>query len=258
MVRCAIELSYDGAGFRGWQSQPGGIGIQDAIERAFAELGEHSRITGAGRTDAGVHARAQVAHIDLSKNWAPRRLVAALNSKLPPSISAIRAEVVEDGFHARRSAVSREYRYFIWNSSVCYPHIRPYVLWLPGSRYDWKRAERAASCFVGMHDFRAFCRTEDCPANTYKTVLGARLMRRGSLVVFRIEANSYLTNMIRIAVGNLLEIAGGRYDEEWLRRLLAGNDRSASARTVSPGGLFFWRVNYGREIFTSPPVHTPS
>jgi tRNA pseudouridine38-40 synthase len=161
------------------------------------------------------------------------------------------ASVGED-FSARRSAVSREYRYFIWNAPACYPHIRPYVLWLRGSHYNWERASAAAGCLAGAHDFRAFCRLEDCPENTERTVLRSRLIRRGPLLVFRIVANSYLTNMLRIAVGNLMEIASGRRGEDWLRALLragGAQDRRDSARTVSPSGLFFWRVNYSERIF---------
>ncbi|MDR1472331.1 MAG: tRNA pseudouridine(38-40) synthase TruA [Synergistaceae bacterium] len=249
MARYAIELSYDGTGYSGWQSQPGGAGVQDAVERAFAELGERVRVAGAGRTDAGVHARAQVAHADLSREWDPGRLAAGLNSKLPPSVVCMDAARVGEYFHARRSAVLREYRYFIWNAPACYPHIRPYVLWLRGGRYDWQRAISAAGMFAGTHDFRAFCRTKDCPGNTARTVSRSKLSRRGPLLVFSIAANSYLTNMIRIAIGNLLEIASGRRGENWLRDLLDGAGRRASARTVPPSGLFFWRVDYPVEVF---------
>jgi tRNA pseudouridine38-40 synthase len=196
-----------------------------------------------------VHARGQVAHFDLAKEWNTRRLTLALNTNLPPSVSVMRAARVPGTFHARRSAVAREYRYFIWNAPVCFPHIRPYVLWLPGSHYDWRRASGAARVLAGTHDFRAFCRAADRPAGTVRTVSCARLFARKNLVVFRVVANAYLTNMIRIAVGNLLQIAAGRRDESWLRSLLDGGmDRTSSGQTVSPSGLFFWRAAYVPEI----------
>ncbi|MDR1885294.1 MAG: tRNA pseudouridine(38-40) synthase TruA [Synergistaceae bacterium] len=249
MPKYAIELSYDGTGFNGWQSQPGGGSVQDSVEEALRALGEPARAVGAGRTDAGVHARAQVAAFSLSKDWPPRRLTAALNAHLPPSVSVIRSAAVRCEFHARRSAISREYRYFIWNSPTCYPHIRPYVLWLPGLCYDWGRAERAARLLEGRHDFRAFCRKVDCPDVTERTVTRAKLTRRGNLVVLRVAAESFLTNMIRIAVGNLLQIALGRRDEAWLAGLLGGGlDRRSSAQTASPSGLFLWNVLYGEKI----------
>ena len=245
MKNYALEISYDGGAFKGWQSQNGGTGVQDALEAAFSNLGEQTRVHGAGRTDVGVHARAQIATAFLAKKWEPRRLVLALNTKLPPSVSVMRAALVPDDFHARYSAVSREYRYFIWNSSTCYPHIRPYVLWCPGGYYDWRLAAESAKLFIGEHDFRAYCRAADCPDVTIRSIKRARLSLRGNLLVFTVEANSFLTNMIRIMVGNLLEIARGARDEAWFRSLFEpGTGRDMSAKTVSPSGLFFWRANY--------------
>lgn len=248
MPRYMLEVSYDGTDFRGWQSQPDGSGVQDAMEAALRSLGEDARVTGAGRTDAGVHARAQIAHVDLAKDWEPRRLTLALNAKLSLSanaISVMRTALTGDSFHARKSAVSREYRYFIWNSSTCYPYLKKYVFWLPGSHYDWGRAKAVAPCLVGEHDFRAFCRTVDCPDVTMRTVEYARLFERGNLLMFRIVANAYLTNMIRIAVGNLVSVAAGKHDAEWFEALLSGKGKRAeSAQTASASGLFFWKATY--------------
>ena len=253
-----LEISYDGSRFFGWQSQPNGMGAQDALENALALIGERTRIFGAGRTDAGVHARAQVAHFDASREWDARRLVLAINARLPSSVSVMRASRVRDDFHARRSAVLREYRYFIWNSPVCRPYVKPFVLWLPGSHYDWSRASRCAGLLAGEHDFGAFCREADRPGNTVRTVSHARLHKRGNMSVFRIIADSYLTNMARVMVGNLLAVASGRKDENWFSSLLSGARRSASAQTTAPSGLFLWRVDYGEDIWAEkiPPQNT--
>jgi tRNA pseudouridine38-40 synthase len=223
--------------------------VQDALETSLASVGENVRVVGAGRTDAGVHARGQVAHFDALKTWEPRRLKLALNAHLPSSVSVMRTAPAEENFHARRSALWREYRYFIWNAPVCYPYIKPYVLWLRGSHYDWSLASGAASSFVGEHDFRAFCRTGDCPPNTVRHVRYARLIRRGRLVLFRIVAGSYLTNMVRIAVGCLLEVAAGRKDESWLRSLLGSSGGRAASRTAGASGLFLWKVGYPTNIW---------
>ena len=228
----------------GWQSQPHGRGVQDAIESALRSIGEPARLTGAGRTDAGVHALGQVAHFDAARDWEPRRLILALNAHLPSGISVMKAAVAGNDFHARKSAVSREYRYFIWNSPVCYPHIKPYVLWLTGSHYDWPKASRAARCLTGEHDFGAFCRSADRPEIAVRNVRYARLMKRGKLVIFRIVANSYITNMVRIAVGHLLSVAAGRHDENWLMALLENGNRCDSSKTVAAAGLFLWKVTY--------------
>ncbi|MDR1020058.1 MAG: tRNA pseudouridine(38-40) synthase TruA [Synergistaceae bacterium] len=261
----ALEVSYDGGPFSGWQSQLDGSGVQDALERALHVLGERGgcgislvpyRVDGAGRTDAGVHARAQVASVRLLKRWVPRKLAAALNAHLPEAVVVTRAALAPPGFHARRSAVSREYRYFIWNSPSCYPHIRRYVLWQPVARYDWKRAAAAASAFAGRHDFRAFCRARDVPDSTERDVYCSRLYVRGRLVVFRVIANAYLTNMVRIMAGSLMEIALGRFDEARFARLLSGcADRSENAPTPPPSGLFLWGVKYPDAIDWDPPDH---
>ncbi|GHV31631.1 tRNA pseudouridine synthase A [Synergistales bacterium] len=241
----AFEIAYDGGHFAGWQAQSNGRGVQDAIERALRELGEGgTRVAGAGRTDAGVHARAQVASAALRKDWEPDRLLLALNFKLRPYISIMKAERVSQDFHARRSARSREYRYFIWNAPSVYPHIAPYVYTLPIRGMDWARAAEAAKLMTGAHDFRAFCRKSDCPDKTERTVIKSRLVKKGNLVVYRVEANAFLTNMVRIMTSNLLEIAKGKRDEAWLAGLLSGEDRTRSAQTIPPEGLFLWRVTY--------------
>ena len=244
-MKYVFEVSYDGTNYRGWQSQPGGCTVQDAFEGALADLGGASRVTGAGRTDAGVHARGQIVHAVLEKKWTPRRLTVALNAKLPADISVMKTAMVPDDFHARKNATTREYRYFIYNAPTCYPYLKPYVLWLHGGHYDWSRAMSAARLMVGEHDFRAFCRKVDCPEDTMRTVQYARLFKRGPLLVFRIVANSYLTNMIRIAVGNLLAVAAGKRGDDWFRALLSDeSDRTTSAHTAAPSGLFFWRAGY--------------
>jgi tRNA pseudouridine38-40 synthase len=156
----------------------------------------------------------------------------------------MKACAVSGGFDARRSALSREYRYFIWNASTCYPHIRPYVYWLHGSHYDWSAAAAAASLMEGRHDFGAFCRTSDRPENTVRTVKRARITKRGNLVTLKITADAYLTNMVRIAAGNLLSVAERKRDADWFESLLGGGDRNESARTLPASGLFLWRVTY--------------
>lgn len=247
MTRYALKISYDGSDLDGWQSQPSGRGVQDALCHAANAIGERGRAIGAGRTDAGVHARAQVAHIDLEHEFEPRRLKLALNAHLPDSVAVISAARADGGFHARHSAISREYRYFIKNSSTCYPYIKKYVMHLPARDIDWTEASRAARMMEGTHDFRAFCRTCDAPDETTRTVFFSRLHRIGDMIVFRIKARGYLTNMIRIAVGNFIAAGRGR-GAEWFEALLAGAPRTESAKTVPASGLFFWGAEYDKNI----------
>lgn len=247
MQRYAIRIAYDGTDFDGWQTQPSGRGVQDAIKFALNSIGIDSNAIGAGRTDAGVHARSQVAHFDTDKVIAPRRLKLALNAHLPESVSVMDAALADEGFHARHSAITREYRYFIWNSSTCYPHIKRYSMHMPWRVVDWSIAAAAARSMEGTHDFKAFCRTCDLPEMTERTVYTSRLHKRGHLAVYRVVARGYLTNMIRITVGNLIA-AGRGLGAEWFASLLKGAARSESARTVPACGLFFWDAVYDRDL----------
>ena len=137
MNRYAAEVSYDGGKFFGWQIQPGLSTVQRSLEEAVSKInGRHTPVAGAGRTDAGVHARAQVCSFDMERPWEPRRLLLAVNAHLPEGVSLMRAAAVPGDFHARFSAREREYRYFIWNASAIYPHIKGKACWIKPQRYD--------------------------------------------------------------------------------------------------------------------------
>ena len=253
MPRYVLELSYDGGDFLGWQTQPHGRTVQDVLNSAARELcNEFISTHAAGRTDRGVHARAQTVHFDTSKIWDPRRLVLALNSKLPASVSVMRAASAGEMFHARHSARLREYRYFIWNSNTCYPHIKKYVSWLPG-RYDWSLCKSLPGLIEGEHDFRAFCRTADCPENPVRTINKVQIKRLDKLLIIRIVGRGFLTNMVRIIAGDIAEVARGARDAEWFRNLIEkAEPRGSSAKTLGPEGLFFWKAYYGERIFSRP------
>lgn len=251
MSRYALFISYDGTGYHGWQTQRSGRGVQDAVRRALSKLGEDVVPYGAGRTDTGVHARRQVAHCDLKREWEPSKLALALNAHLPDDVRVMGASLAADGFDARRSAVSREYRYHIWNSHFCYPFIKRYVMHLPMQGIDWRAAGEAVRAVEGTHDFRAFCRTVDAPDDTTRTVSDCRLYRRGDLLVLRVRANGFLTNMIRIIVGNMIAVGTGRRDAAWLAGLLSGAERKESSQTAPASGLFFWDAEYPDGSFIS-------
>lgn len=242
-MRYRLDISYDGTNFDGWQTQTSGRGIQDAVERAFIKLGEKTKVNGAGRTDSGVHARCQTAHCDLAKIWEPRRLTLALNAHLPDSIEVIKTSKVDDSFDARRSALKREYRYFIWLNRTCYPFIKPYVMEC-SYKLDTDMAAKAAKLMIGEHDFRSYCRTTDAPDNTYRTIYRSDIHKCGDLVIYRIIGSGFLTNMVRIIVGNITAVASGRKDMIWLEDLFTELDRSRSAITAPAKGLFFWRADY--------------
>lgn len=255
MPNYAVELAYDGTSFVGWQSQTQGACIQDAVKSALDSLewGEH-KVIGAGRTDSGVHARGQVANVHMVREWEARRLLLALDAKLPDSISAMRMVRARDDFHARYDARSREYVYAIWNASVCYPHIKPYVHWLPGA-FDWQLAEKACRSFEGQHDFRSFARRSPPSDNSVRVLNRARLLQRGRLILFRVRANGFLTHMVRIMAGTLCEIARGGKPTDWVEELLNNPQENVPAGKKSPAsGLHLWRVEYDLPLWNPQKI----
>ncbi len=243
-MRYAARVSYLGSAYSGWQRQAQGKGVQEEIERALhAATGKTIRTTAAGRTDAGVHALGQVISFDIDKPWAPDRLLLALNFYLPEDISITAVRHAPQDFDARRSALWREYRYYIWHGNAPSPLLRGRSWWNKHP-WDFGRAQEACALYRGSHDFRAFCKTTERPERTVRTILRATLHRRGNLCVFTVRGASFLTNMVRIMVGNLDAVGRGKKDTEWLSGLLAGEERRRSAMTAPAEGLYLWRVGY--------------
>jgi tRNA pseudouridine38-40 synthase len=245
-VKYAAKLSYDGSAFCGWQKQKGiaGATIQDTFESALAILdGGHVPVTVAGRTDKGVHAAGQVASFSMSRYWEPEKLRNALDANLPESVAVMSVSGVPENFSARRSALWREYIYFVWKEHGCPPHIRPYV-WKNTVPWDHGRIREACSIIEGEHDFSAFCRLGDCPENSIRTVIRANFSSRGSLYRVRVRGKSFLTNMIRIILGSIDLVGTGKKDIPWLESLLQGKSREEAGPTAPARGLFLWKVGY--------------
>lgn len=240
-------ISYDGGKFCGWQVQPNCVTVQESLESALSLInGSHVRATGAGRTDAGVHSRGQTASFFMERAWEPRKLLLAINANLPDGAAVTSVQRRPDDFDARRDALWREYVFFVWRGSFCYPMIEPYVWWKKKDNWDDVILRKACSMLCGRHDFSAFCRASEVPDNPVRHMHFVRHVRRGHLSIFRIRGDAFLTNMIRIMVGNLDAVASGARPLSWLAKLLNGGTRSDSAATVPPTGLFFWRVAYDR------------
>jgi tRNA pseudouridine38-40 synthase len=210
-VKYAAQVAYVGTNYSGWQRQVDALSVQQVLEEALQNLSEKPvPITGAGRTDGGVHAIGQVASFTLDKEWEPSRLMLAANFYLPPDVSLMRVWRVPEDFHARRSALWREYRYFIWHGGSCWPHLRNLVWWRKRS-WDVVQVREACKILEGQHDFRAFCKTEECPENSVRALSRVRCKRgivlsQGNLSLIVVRAPSFLTNMVRIIVGNLDKI----------------------------------------------------
>jgi tRNA pseudouridine38-40 synthase len=224
-MRIALGLEYDGAALHGWQSQPHGITVQDAVERAVSTVaGERIRTAAAGRTDAGVHALAQVAHFDTTAERPLQAWVRGVNAHLPETIAVRWAHPVGDGFHARFSARARHYRYVLLNRPV-----RPALL---HGRVGWHHAcldaaamESAAARLVGAHDFSAF-RAAECQAKTpRKTLYRADVRRDGDVIQFDFCANAFLHHMVRNIVGALILVGKGERQAAWLAEILASREK---------------------------------
>lgn len=243
--RLKLIVAYDGTPFAGWQSQSHSNTVQDQLERAFERIiGDAVRVHGAGRTDAGVHALAQCAHVDVSKFLPADRWIKALNALLPSAIRVLRCRYVSQDFHARLSAKGKIYRYRLWNSVILPPfeyHRACHV----AQPLDLKSLKSAARHFVGTHDFAVFAANRGKPEpSTIRTINSVRVRQEGPCVTIEFDGNGFLYKMVRLIVGALLRCALGKLRmEEIASRLHTG--KSGSARFAAPAeGLYLVRVRY--------------
>ncbi len=243
-MRIALGVEYDGSRFCGWQTQAQGCAVQDALERALAEVaGAPVETICAGRTDAGVHALAQVVHFDTAAERPESAWVRGVNALLPPPCAVSWSRPVAPDFHARYSALARNYRYLLLNHPVrpAADHARVGWFHLP---LDLEKMRSAAQLLVGEHDFSAF-RSSECQARTpVRTMARVDVERRGDYLVLELRANAFLHHMVRNIVGCLVYVGKGKYPPEWVGEVLAGRDRSRAAPTFEAAGLYLARVEY--------------
>ncbi|MBL8480362.1 MAG: tRNA pseudouridine(38-40) synthase TruA [Sterolibacteriaceae bacterium] len=243
-MRIALGLEYEGAGFCGWQSQAGGGAVQDAVEAAISRVADAAtRVVCAGRTDAGVHALAQVVHFDTTAVRPDSAWVRGVNAHLPAAVAVRWAQPVADEFHARFSARGRRYRYILLN--------RPERPGLMAGRVGWfhrpleaDAMREAAGFMLGEHDFSAF-RAAECQAKSpIKTLRRADVARHGDVLVFDFEAGAFLHHMVRNIVGALVYVGKGTHPPAWVGEVLAGRNRARAAPTFEACGLYFAGVDY--------------
>ena len=246
--RLRLRIAYDGRPFQGWQSQARGDTVQDRLEGAFAALcgGERVAVHGSGRTDAGVHARGQVAHADVPAGWRhdAERSRGALNAHLPPEIRVLEARFVTAAFHARYSARGKIYRYRVWNAPVLEPFESGRAWHLPGT-LDEAALSEAAGRLVGRRDFSPFAANRGQPeTDTVRTVRRVTVRRQGALWTLDFEGDGFLYKMVRLLTGSAVRCAQGRAPLSWLDDLLAGRGKTSFAAPAE--GLYLLRVLYGR------------
>jgi tRNA pseudouridine38-40 synthase len=255
MPRYALQIEYHGGPFAGWQRQAGGlVSVQGSVEAALAKLepGPHT-IAAAGRTDAGVHATAQVAHVDLTRDWDPFRLAAALNAHLRPAPVAVLACVqVPDTFHARFSATARQYLFRLVARRAPVTHDKG-LAWQIAAAPDLDAMREAAAHLIGNHDFTTF-RSTFCQANSpVKTLDRIDITDRpypgGREIRFDLAARSFLHNQVRSIVGTLERVGAGAWSPDDVRAALAARNRAACGPVAPPQGLYLVGVTYPANPF---------
>lgn len=252
-----LTIAYEGAAFHGWQQQAGLRTVQGELVRAFAAIGcPGVHVEGAGRTDAGVHALGQAAHVVLARPFAPASLRAALNTNLPDDVAVQRAVVAPDGFHARFHARGKRYAY----RCLCAP-VRPAI---GRSLYHWVRRpvdvaamRQAAACLVGRHDFASFASNPgyERVRGTVRTLQHLHLLHRPGGFDLVVQGSGFLHKMVRNLLGSLLEVGYGNRAPAWIGAVLAARDRRAAGPTAPPHGLYLLAVLYARDL--SPAGEEP-
>ena len=245
MSRFKLILEYDGAPFVGWQRQENGLSVQEVLEGAiFAMTGERAVAHGAGRTDAGVHASGQVAHVDLARDWSPFRLGEGLNAHLAPRpVAVLGAEGVSDDFDARRSARGRVYLYRIVNRRAPLTFDRGHA-WAVRQGLDVEPMREAASVLIGRHDFTTFRDTQCQAKSPIRTLDRLDVARDGDAILFEVSALSFLHRQVRSMVGSLVEVGAGRWRPGDLREALEAADRTRCGQVAPACGLYLTRVEY--------------
>ncbi len=244
MSRYALEVQYDGSKFNGWQSQSSGRTVQNEIEKSLEVLtGERGRIVASGRTDSGVHALGQVAHFDLEKFFDLKRIVKGLNGINGRDISIKNVYKVDEDFHARFSAVSREYVYLIYNDTTPSPFLCRRALWV-NKELDISYLNELASSLKGTHDFASFCKKTSSQDGTIRTLESVTFSRQDKLIYCTIRGNAFLHNMIRIIMGTLLEMHQERLPGAHLEYVLQMKNRDYAGKTAAPWGLYLKKIFY--------------
>ena len=248
MVKLKLTVAYDGSGYEGWQTQKTGVGVQSLVETALGKLfPSRPKVFSSSRTDTGVHAMGMAAHFEVPRaEWrmTAARLLLVVNAHLPEDIRVLSARRMPAKFHARFSAVGKEYRYQVWNHAAMNPLLRMQA-WHCKRKLDLAAMRSAAGDFVGKHDFRSVRSNPTYDTDsTVRTLSRCEVKRRGALITFVIEGDGFLYKMCRGIVGTLVQVGHGRFRPEELIPLLQTRDRTVVGMTAPALGLVLWKVFY--------------
>lgn len=244
MTNYKITVAYDGTRYYGWEHQPNRDTIQGKLEAVLSRMcGSEIAVIGAGRTDAGVHAKAMVANAWMDTKMSPESIRDYMNRYLPDDIAVQDVRIAAERFHARYRAVGKTYCYTCFDGAVKPVFQRRYVTVLE-SRVDVEAMKEAAAALCGEHDFRSFCSNPQMKKSTVRVVDQIEIVRRKDSVYFNFHGTGFLQNMVRIMVGTLLEVGYGRMEPKQIAEILAAKDRKLAGPTAPPEGLCLVRVDY--------------
>lgn len=252
MRRILLTVEYDGTAYAGWQRQLNGLAVQQVLEEALQRAtGQRITVTGASRTDAGVHAHGQAVHFDTESSIPPEKYPFVLNTMLPRDVRVLSGRQVPPDFHARFMTCGKQYTYRIINSRHGSAIRRNTHTHVPVP-LDMAPMERAARTLLGRHDFAAFQASGGTAKTTLRTIHSVRLTRQGDEITLTIEGDAFLYNMVRIITGTLIEIGHHRRGEDAFTRAIASGNRLDLGVTAPPNGLELTRVDYPEAAFTLP------
>ncbi len=243
-MKVKLVVSYDGTNYCGWQVQPNCTSVQQVLEDALFEItGERTRITGSGRTDAGVHALGQVAHFITNSNVPAERFSRAFNIKLPDDIKVLSSEKAEDDFHAVASAKKKTYKYSVYVSHSILPLRDRYAVQIK-KQPDLEKMIECVSVLLGEHDFKSMSASGGGAKTTIRTIYDLKIEQRGESIDFLVTGNGFLYNMVRIMVGALLAVGMSKIDKKDVEEMLKTGVKKTGVKTLSPKGLTLIKVEY--------------
>lgn len=244
MKRFLLTIQYDGTNYHGWQVQKNALTVQEVVQNAIEKVfGERLDVIGCSRTDSGVHANNYCLSFDTDMNISPSNVILALNGFLPKDVAVKKCREVSPDFHPRYSVKDKEYLYKINNAEVRDAFLANYSYYYH-RKIDAEYLDREAKAFIGTHDFIGFCSSKTDVEGTVRTVKAFDVWREGDMVYFKVSADGFLYNMVRIMVGTLLFVNEGKIKQGELVDVISSKDRKRAGKTAQPQGLYLNKINY--------------
>lgn len=244
MRNIKLIIEYDGKKFGGWQKQPNKLNIQGEIEKAIKEItGEAVELNASGRTDAGVHSLGQTANFKTNSEIDISKMAIAINSKLKQSIRIIKAEEVDEKFHARYSCKGKKYKYVINNSKYGSAIYRDLEYHMP-IKLNVEAMQKGIKYFEGEHDFKGFKASGTSSKSSVRTIYSAKVIEDGERIIIELEGNGFLYNMVRIISGTIVDVGLGKIKPEEIPEIIESKDRTRAGKTLPPQGLYLVEVYY--------------